>query len=126
MMDEQAIVCAYESLNEARANLHFAVESALMLKRDYETAKADGLLSGEITGKNELERDAAARKTYSIRYYAMVSADGMERQARYEFDRELSRVEMTRALLRLAELEARTTVTGKDGGPIVFHWNGES
>ena len=40
----------------------------------------------------------------------MLSADSMERQARYEFDRDLARVEMVRALLRLAEIEAKAVV----------------
>ena len=106
-MDKQMITGAYEMLHNSRSQLHFAAERAITFKRDYETAKADGLLAGEITGKNELERDAAARKTYAVPYYAMLEAEAMERQARYEFDRDLARVEMVRALLRLAEIEAK-------------------
>jgi hypothetical protein len=97
----------YAAMVRARLKLHDSTEAALTARLNYETEKADRLAAGAIVGKNETEREAAARAQMPELYMAMMALERLEREAKRNFDIALLTVEMTRALLRLAEVEAK-------------------
>lgn len=85
-MNEQTIIDAFEILEGERHALYQATERAIAAKTVYENMKADKLLSGEITGKNEMEREAKAHELLPGLYGEMLMAEQEERAAKASYD----------------------------------------
>lgn len=104
MITEQEINMAKESLKKATV-LHQDIASKLArTKADLETAKAQGLATEQITGKNAELREASARELLGKMY------DEVDR-LQYEYDKtklalDIARIEDSRInmLLRFMEL----------------------
>ena len=103
---EEAINRVYFLQEASARRMHRAAEDALAKKQDYESKLLAGLMDGSIAGKNQTERDAAARQVLAAEYAAMVDAEQEERAAKLEYDIACLEVARVRALLRLAEMEA--------------------
>ncbi|BCX05285.1 MAG: hypothetical protein KatS3mg053_3223 [Candidatus Roseilinea sp.] len=99
-MDEQTIGDAYEQLKQARSALWEATERAIRARLMLEKERAARLMTGEITGKNESEREARARELLHSLYESVEAAEAEERRARLEYDLTKLEVERVEALLR--------------------------
>ena len=106
---EQKIRYAYGLLSSATSEYHEATEQAIMARSALERAKLGGLASGAIEGKNAELREASARKQLAGLYAELETAEKEERSARLWLDLARLGVEEIRALLRLAEIQAKMT-----------------
>ncbi len=103
MLDESTITTAYDALATARRELWGATERVIRARLDLEKERGARTLTGEITGKNEAEREARARELLTSLFEALEAAETEERSARMAYD--LARVEVERidAVLRLLQ-----------------------
>jgi hypothetical protein len=101
------IQATYQGLVHTRVMLFSVAEKAIEARRDLQATKLHALADGLIVGKNEAEREAKAMELWPDLYGELEDTEAAERQARCEFDCAQADVEMVRALLRLAELEAK-------------------
>jgi hypothetical protein len=93
-MDEQTISSAYQRLAKSRQALWEAAEKMTARRIALERAQAMALVSGEIVGRNEAERQAQARERLHGEYAELESAEAEERRARLAYD--LDRIEIDR------------------------------
>jgi len=63
---------------------------------------------GQIVGKNETERKVAAFTLFEAENRELAQAEQAEREAKFRLEYARTIVEQQRALLRVAELNART------------------
>jgi CRISPR/Cas system CMR-associated protein Cmr1 (group 7 of RAMP superfamily) len=103
VISESSITTAYDALTNARRELWGATERATRARMDLEKERGARILTGEIVGKNEAERDARARELLTSLFEAVEAAEVDERSARMTFD--LARIEVERidAVLRLIQ-----------------------
>lgn len=103
-MDEQAITVAYAQLTKARLELWGATERTIRARLALEHERGARLMTGEIVGKNEAEREARARELLTSLYGDVEISEADERRARLEAD--LARIEVDRieAVLRLLSM----------------------
>lgn len=99
-MDERTISDAYERLKGARLALWEAAEQTIRARLNLEKERAARLMTGEIAGKNEGEREARARELLHSLYEAVERAEAEERRARLEHDLAKLEVERVEAVLR--------------------------
>jgi hypothetical protein len=108
-MDEQTVTAAYDKLARARVELWGAIERVIRARLDVEKERGARMMTGEIAGKNETEREARARELLSSLYLALESAEADERRARLEHDLakiEVERVELIVRLLSATQMPA--------------------
>ena len=105
-MDEQTITDAFRKLYKTRQDLAQASEKTRMRRSELEQERAARMMSGEIVGKNEAERNARAQELLMHYFLAVDAADLEERQVRLAHD--LARIEVERIdfLLRLMAVKA--------------------
>ena len=103
-MDEQTITAAYDKLAKSRVELWGAIERTIRARLDVEKERAARLMTGEIAGKNETERDARARELLGSLYLSLESAEADERRARLEHD--LAKIDVDRVELIVKLLSA--------------------
>lgn len=96
----------YAALCDAKTKAALASRSEAEAKQAYENARAEGLVSGAISGKNETEREAAARKVCATELDAWQRATGEAWLCRHMLDMAALAVEELRLLVRLDEIEA--------------------
>lgn len=103
-MNEQTITDTFRKLYKARQDLFTANERTLACRHELEEERAARIMSGEIAGRNEAERDARARELLAPLYTLLQNAEKEERQARLAYD--LARLEVDRHdyLLRFLSL----------------------
>lgn len=101
------ITATYGTLACAMKSAHKFGEKAIAAKAALETARADATLAGRIDGKNEAQREAAARLVLADEYDIAETAESRARLARHELDLARLSVEELKARLRLAELLAQ-------------------
>lgn len=99
----------YASLCDAKTKAALASRSEAEAKEAYENARAEGLISGAISCKNEAEREAAARKVCATELDAWQHAASTAWLCRHELDMAALTVEELRLLVRLDEIEAFAT-----------------
>jgi hypothetical protein len=97
IMDEQTISAAYGKLAQTRVELWGAIERTIRARLDVEKERGARMMTGEIAGKNETEREARARELLGALYLALESAEADERRARLEHD--LAKIEVDRVEL---------------------------
>lgn len=96
-MDEQTITAAYGKLAQTRMELWGATERTIRARLDVEKERAARMMTGEIAGKNEAEREARARELLHSLFTELENAEADERQARLQFD--LAKIEVERVEL---------------------------
>lgn len=106
-------VVSYQDVKRVYENLRTSKISAATLakieaddKAAYENARAAGLLNGTISGKNEAERDAAARQVCAAELATWQRSTDDARLSRHQLDMAALDVEELRLLVRLDEVEA--------------------
>ena len=109
-MDEDTIKLAYTILKDKMKAHHSAAGLVILTKAMLERATLARLADGTITGKNEQLREASARELLPHLYRDFENAAENEREAKLKLDIARADVECTRALLRLAEIEAGAAV----------------
>lgn len=102
------ITATYDTLSCALQSAHKFGERAIAARAALETARAKATLDGRIDGKNEAQREAAARLVLANEYDIADAADERARLARHELELARLAVEELKARLRLAELLAQT------------------
>lgn len=100
-MDEQTITAAYSKLAQTRVELWGALERTIRARLDVEKERGARVMTGEIAGKNEAERDARARELLHSLFAALESAEVDERQARLQHDLAKFEVERIELIVRL-------------------------
>jgi hypothetical protein len=93
-MDEQTISSAYGRLAKSKQDLWQVAERVTARRIALERAQAMALVSGEISGRNEAERQAQARERLHGEYAELEAAEAEERRARLDYD--LARIEVER------------------------------
>jgi hypothetical protein len=96
-MDEQTITAAYGKLAQTRMELWGAIERTIRARLDVEKERGARIMTGEIAGKNEAEREARARELLHSLFAALEAAEADERQARLQQD--LAKIEVDRVEL---------------------------
>lgn len=104
---EFEITATYGTLDCALRGAHKFGEKAIAAKAALEAARADATLAGRIDGKNEAQREAAARQALATEFDAADAADERARLARHELELARLSVEELKMRLRLAELLAQ-------------------
>lgn len=104
MLNEQTITSAYAELAEATKAYRNAENDHITYKMILDTDIAKALASGAITGKNETERQAAARERFAIGFDELESLSKASRMAKLRHELAQIEVEKVRSLLRLAEV----------------------
>lgn len=103
-MTKETIGVAYEALKAAVINAYEAGEAALLAKNALEAMRLSMLMTGEIAGKNEAEREAKARQLLEEKFDWVEECEAEARRAKTALEVARLDVEMMRAQLRLAEL----------------------
>ena len=98
------ITAAYGKLAQTRVELWGTIERTIRARLDVEKERAARMMTGEIAGKNEAEREARARELLGSLYRALESAEADERQARLQHD--LAKIEVERVELIVKLLSA--------------------
>ncbi len=96
----------YQELRDAKLRAAVATKLEADDKAAYENARAAGLISGTISGKNETERDAAARQVCATELAAWQRSADDARVSRHQLDMAALAVEELRLLIRLDEMAA--------------------
>jgi hypothetical protein len=106
-MDEQTITNAYERLARSKQALWQAAEKVTARRIALERAQAIALVSGEIAGRNEAERQAQARERLHGEYAELEAAETEERHARLAYDLDRMEVERIDMILRWLSISAK-------------------
>lgn len=107
MITQEQIEAAIYGVKHSTEALFNAAELLIDVKRQFEIDKAAKIAAGEIVGKNEDERKAAARIALATQYLAVDKAEANERQARHNYDMAQLELEFVRYSLRLMEVTAK-------------------
>jgi hypothetical protein len=103
-MTKETVGAAYEALKTAVLTAYEAGEAAIMAKNALEAMRLSMMMTGEIDGKNEAQREARARQLLEEKYDAVEFYEAGARRAKIALEVARLDVEMVRAQLRLAEL----------------------
>lgn len=104
MLTNEVLGSVYGALKAAVLDAYEAGEGAIAAKNALEATRLAMLMTGEIDGKNEAQREAKARELLAAEYDGLESAEAQARRARVGLDLAKLDVELVRAQLRLAEL----------------------
>lgn len=104
-MDEQTITAAYGKLAQTRMELWGATERTIRARLDMEKERGARIMTGEIAGKNEAEREARARELLHSLYTTLETAELDERRAKLGHD--LAKIEVERVELIVKLLSAQ-------------------
>lgn len=96
----------YAALRDAKLQAAIDAQIEVEAKQELDIAKANGVLSGTIAGKNETEREANARIVCAAEIEALRIAATAARNSRFQLDMAQTAVEELRLLVRLDEMEA--------------------
>lgn len=103
-MTKETIGAVYEALKVAVVNAFDAGEAAIAAKNSLEAMRLSMLMTGEIDGKNEAQREAKARQILEEKYGALEICEAEARRTRTALEVAKLNVEQVRAQLRLMEL----------------------
>jgi hypothetical protein len=106
-ISEQVIDEAYQKLSKARFDAWQAAERVAMRRADLQRARANRIVTGEINGRNEVERDAQARAMLPDEFAALERAELEDRRAGIAV--ELCRIEIERIQTVIRYLSLSTT-----------------
>jgi hypothetical protein len=110
-MNEQTITEAYQKLAKARTDWWRATEEVTLRRAEVLRRRSDKLLNGELSGKNEAEREAQARAQLPHEYELLEIAELEEGKAKLNHDLCRLEVERIQTLLRFRALPG-TVETG--------------
>ena len=97
---------AYNNQRQAMEAMQTARVQLIQAKNTLDHKLAEALMSGEVEGKNQQQRDANARLLLQVSYDAVEQAEVADAEARHQLALADNRVSEVRALLRLDELLA--------------------
>lgn len=103
-MTKETIGTVYEALKVAVVAAYEAGEVAIAAKSNLEAMRLSMLMTGEIFGKNEVEREAKARQLLEEKFKAVDVCEAAARQSKVALEVARLDVEQARAQLRLMEL----------------------
>jgi hypothetical protein len=105
-ISEQVIDEAYQKLSKARFDAWQAAERVAMRRVDLQRARARRVVAGEIDGRNEVEREAQARRLLPDEFAALEQAELEDRRTGIAV--ELCRIEIERiqTVIRYLSLSA--------------------
>lgn len=106
MLTIEAITTSYEALKAAVLTAFDANETAIATKNALEAMRLSMIMTGEIDGKNEAQREAQARQLLDTKYEAVELSESAARRAKTELEIARLDVEAQRAQLRLMEVAA--------------------
>lgn len=106
MIQEVEITQSYKRLAEALRNAQEVTEHAIKTKAAVSALVAEATFDGRIDGKNEVARDAQARRLFADDYKNLDDAESWVRQVRHWVELQRLEVDAVRARLRLAEVLA--------------------
>lgn len=109
MITEHQINNAYSRLHAATSDYRIAEMNRIAVKEQLEIDIAGGILSGEITGKNEKERAANARDALPLNHEALSRAQHEAGEASLALALAEIEVSRCRTLLRLMEATPEVT-----------------
>jgi len=104
MIDELKINCTYDDLRLALSAYRAVEQKHIDAKARLDADIAKALLSGEIAGKNETERKAAAQIYFADRYIEVAELESRASLAKLTYDCAQIEAERVRLLLRLMEV----------------------
>jgi len=107
MLSETRISNAYNALRMYMRDAREADEAVLDAKNDIATKTAGLTLAGQITGKNEAEREASKRTLLAEEYKTLAAAESAQRLVYLALRLAETEVEQLRLEVRLAELRAK-------------------
>lgn len=116
MLNEQTINGAYGELADATTEYRRVESDHLQMKALLDADIAKALASGEIVGKNETERHAAARERFAAQFVNLELLDHARRHARLRHELAGIEVERVRSLLRLMEVTGAVQVKTQNDG----------
>ena len=103
MLNENQINSTYDDLRVALADYRAAEQEHIDARARLDAAIAKALLAGEIIGKNETERQAAARTLFAAQFTEAEGLESRARLAKLAYDCAQIEAERVRSLLRLME-----------------------
>lgn len=103
-LTSEAIEAAYEALKAAVIAAFDAGEAAIAARTALEAMRLSMLMTGEIAGKNEAEREAKARQLLEEKYEGVDVCEALARREKTALELARLDVERVRAELRLMEL----------------------
>lgn len=103
-MTKETIGTVYEALKVAVVAAYEAGEVAIAAKSNLEAMRLSMLMTGEIFGKNEVEREAKARQLLEGEFRAAEIYEAEARRRKMALEVARLDVEQARAQLRLMEL----------------------
>lgn len=106
MLTIDAITTSYEALKAAVLDAFEANETAIVTKNALEAMRLSMMMTGEIDGKNEAQREAQARQLLDGKYQAVEMSESAARLAKTRLEIARLDVEKNRAQLRVMELAA--------------------
>lgn len=112
MLSEKRIENTYDTLRCFMKDAHDADEAVLEAKEDLATKIAGLTLAGQITGKNEAEREATKRTLLAEEYKTLAAAETSQRIVYLTLRLAETEVEQLRLEMRLAELRAKGVTEG--------------
>lgn len=104
------ITNAHRQLADAMRRAFAEGEREIVARRDLEARRAEAIRDGRIEGKNEAQREAAARAVLGHWFDGVEACEGLARLARHDLDMARLVVDELRLRLRLAELLTRGEV----------------
>lgn len=103
-MTNEMIGTVYGALKVAVVTAYEAGEAAIAAKGNLEAMRLSMLMTGEIFGKNEAEREAKARQLLEEKFKAVDFCEAEARRSKVALEVARLDVEQARAQLRLMEL----------------------
>lgn len=103
-MTKETIETVYEALKVAVVAASEASEAAIVAKGNLEAMRLSMLMTGEIAGKNEAEREAKAHQLLEEKFKGVDFWEAEARRSKVALEVARLDVEQARAQLRLMEL----------------------
>lgn len=103
-VQEWEIKQAYKRMSVALLDAYDMTEEMLTARAAVTLAVGEAVLDGRIDGKNEIAREAQARRLFPAEYKRLDETEGWARAARHRIEMQRLEVDEVRARLRLAEL----------------------
>lgn len=111
MIDAKRIRVTYRKLELATNLFYFCGKESIACKKKFEEDKLQGLVNGDIKGKNETMRQAAAIEAYTDEWNAWQEAEQAVELTRHSLNLIRIEVEQLRMEMRLLEVVSQSNET---------------
>lgn len=103
-INPETINIAYSELSDAVMDYQDAANSEELANADLKTLIAEATANGDIEGKNQAARDAAARTMFADQYHVLSNMSIKTRAVKLRLDLAKIEVERIKTMLRVMEL----------------------